>query len=366
MIVYHGTSARRANRICAEGFVPKKPSRRVWFAESRGYASIRAKTQARRTRDRPVVLTCYLDLNTIRKRFGSRRVFHRSGVIAIDARVPVSVLRSHPGAGEAPTSPEELAAWVNQILGLKPYKGVNRSHPGIDRLSRWVVNRITSQPGSALRLKELLEVARRWLPDFFAGVEIDPETLRVYRRVSTIEVEVEPPTEPLDAAEEEALECLVSEKPRRRVRGLRLLAEMEVPDLFDWCVMFLEEESVEVTVAALRAMVCCEEAAPEVIVPFADSTDKRVRAAATAALAKHGGKAASYWFERGLKDPEPCVRAETAALLGELHPALHKQIFELALFDPNPEVARRARKLTAGKGYPKGWLDAAAKPAAKN
>ena len=40
MIVYHGTTARRARRICQEGFLPKKPSRRVWFAEGRTYAQI--------------------------------------------------------------------------------------------------------------------------------------------------------------------------------------------------------------------------------------------------------------------------------------------------------------------------------------
>lgn len=44
MIVYHGTTSRRAQRICAEGFLPKKPSRCVWFAENRRYALGRAKT----------------------------------------------------------------------------------------------------------------------------------------------------------------------------------------------------------------------------------------------------------------------------------------------------------------------------------
>ncbi len=30
MIVYHGTSAARAEKICREGFLPRKPSRRVF------------------------------------------------------------------------------------------------------------------------------------------------------------------------------------------------------------------------------------------------------------------------------------------------------------------------------------------------
>jgi len=356
MIVYHGTTAGRARRIAAEGFLPRRPSRRVWFAESRAYALGRAKTQAKRARDTAVVLTCDIDLAQVRKRLGKGKVFHRGGVIAMKAPVPVNVLRSHPGYtgyADQPSSPEDLAAWSNDILGLKPYKGVDKRHPGLDRLSRWVVNRMTFQPNSRIRPKQLLGMARRWLPEFFKGVEIDPETLHAHRRVRTIEVEVEPPAVPPDPREDEALDCLVSEKPERRARGLRLLADVGDPDLFDWCAMFLDDDSAEVTAAALHTMVSCEEADPEVIVPFAESEDRRIRAAATAALAKHGGEDAPQWFERGLKDPEPCVRVETAALLSHLEPAEHREIFELALYDPNPEIRRRARQLTAGKGYEK-------------
>ena len=72
MIVYHGTTSRRAHRICREGFLPKKPSRRVWFAESRRYALGRAKTQARRTRDSAVVLACEIDVDQIRITFAAR------------------------------------------------------------------------------------------------------------------------------------------------------------------------------------------------------------------------------------------------------------------------------------------------------
>ncbi len=351
MIVYHGTTSLRAERICREGFLPKKPSRRVWFAEARSYALGRARTQARRARDSAVVLTCNVDLDQMRKRLGKRTVFRRGGVIAIDGRVPARVLRSRPGYGEQPRTPEELARWINDILGLKPHKGVGRRHPGVDRLSRWVVNRMTSRPNSTIRTRELLGMARHWLPEFFKGVEVDPETLHARRQVRTIQVQVQPSERAPDPREDRALDCLVSEKPERRARGLSLLAEIGDPDLFDWCVMFLADESPEVTAAALHTMLSCEEADPEVIAPLAESEDKRIRAAATAALAKHGGEEAARWLERGLKDPEPCVRMDSAALLSEVDPAEHKEIFELALYDPNPEIRRRARQLTAGKGF---------------
>ena len=35
MIVYHGTTMKRARRICKAGFLPRKPSKRVWFAKAR-------------------------------------------------------------------------------------------------------------------------------------------------------------------------------------------------------------------------------------------------------------------------------------------------------------------------------------------
>lgn len=350
MIVYHGTTDRRARKICETGFLPRKPSRRVWFAESRGYALRRAKTQARRRHCRPVVLTCDINLSQLRERLGRKRVFQQNGVIAINERVPVSVLRSHPSLDQ-PSSPEELAAWVNHVLGLKSYKGVSRRHQGIERLSRWVVNRLSAHPRGEIHPGELVEMARQWLPEFFEGVEVDPEQLRVHRRPKMIEVNAEPEQVETDTAEDEALECLLDANPKRRVRGLALLAEIGEPELFDWCVMLLGDRITAVRVAALRTMRLCDEADSEVIAPLAASTDARVRAAAVAALAKISGKRAPEWFQRGLKDPSACVRVETASLLTELDPSEHRAIFELARHDPNPDIARRAKKLTAGKGF---------------
>ena len=353
MIVYHGTTRRRAQRICTEGFLPRKPSRRVWFAQGRGYALGRAKTQARRSHDRPVVLTCDVNVADLRRRLGPKKVMHRNGVIAIDAPLPVTVLRSHPGV-EFSSTPKDLASWVNHLLGLKPYKGVPATHPGLERLSRWVTNRQTSQPHSRLRPVEVCHMARQWLPEFFEGVEVDPDTLRVLRRIGGVEVEVAPPEADADPREEEALDCLTDPKPRRRVRGLSLLGAVAEPDeLSDWCTMFLDDESVNVRVAALQAMLVCDDAEPDVIEPLARSDNKRVRAAAIAALAKHAGPDAPRWFERGLKDPCACVRLATARQLPALDPTAHRALFELALYDPNPQVARTARKLCAGKGYAK-------------
>jgi hypothetical protein len=350
MIVYHGTTHHNALKIRTMGFVPRAPSHRVWFARSRAYSLRRAQTKAGRGHDRPVVLTCELDIARMRERLGPKRVFYSNGIVAISGTVPVSVIRSHAIIG-VPSMPDELATWLNDLLGLKPHKGVSRRHPGIERLSRWVIHHLASPPGTRIRPGQLLDKARQWLPEFLEGVEIDPEDLLVLHRVEATDEESETaPPEETDPREAEALAALAAANPKRRIRGLSLLADLGDPDLFDWCAMALEDEALDVRVAALRTMLRCEDGDPEILVPLADSAEKRLRAAAIAALARHSGEGAPYWFEQGLKDPDAAVRLETAGLLSQLDAAEHRDLFELALYDPNPQVRRAAQKLADGKG----------------
>jgi len=147
------------------------------------------------------------------------------------------------------------------------------------------------------------------------------------------------------------LECLESPKVKRRVRGLKILAEIGDPDLFEWCSVYLEDESVELVVAALHTMLHCTSIDQTSIKPFAGSENDRIRAAAIATLAKHSTEDKAHWCRLGLTDPSTCVRVETARNLPDLDPAQHRSVFSLALHDPNPEVARRAERLTKGKGY---------------
>ena len=352
MIVYHGTTRRRAERICVEGFKPRKPSRRVWFAKGKGYARGRAQTQARRADDRMVILTCDLDLDKLRHQLGSRRVRYSAGIIAIDGTVPITVLRSHPAEGLVPTSPEELNLWVCRLLKIPKWKGPGQSHPGIERLSRWVVNRLNSEPNRQVQQSELVELAQRWLSEYFHGVVIDPDTLAVCQRGGEVHVKAAAFELPPDSREDEALDCLAEEAPSRRARGLTLLAELGDPDLFDWCAMYLGDTSQQVQLAALQTIAHhCEDAHAELLEPFAASGDKRLRAAAIAGLCRHAGAEAPRWFERGLKDICACVRLETATMLDRLDPTAHQPIFELALTDPNPKLVDAAKQLTAHKGY---------------
>lgn len=350
MIVYHGTTRKRAEQICAVGFLPKKPSRRVWFAETKRYALGRARTQARRTRDRPVVLTCEFDVGLARQRFGKNKVFHNNQVIAVKGKVPVSVLRSFPDVVDTPVTPTELADWVNRLLGLKRHKGVGSRHPGIERLSDWARKRLASRAVRTIKPRELVYMARRWVPEFFEGYVVDADHFKAFRHTKTIQVETVI-DEVVPDQEAEALECLESPKAKRRIRGLKLLAEMGDPDLFEWCSMYLEDDSVEMRIAALHTMRHCPAIDPDVITPLADSEDKRIRAGAITALAKHAQDDKEYWCWLGLTDPSTCVRVETARVLPDLDPEKHRAVFSVALHDPNPEIARQAERLTRGKGY---------------
>ena len=348
MNFYHGTTLRNAVKIAEIGFLPRKGA--VWFTTSKQYAQGRAKQKARRTGSSAFVLNCEINVPELYNRLGKSLIMRGGGVLAIRGSVPPTVIRSHFTL-ELLNSPEHIAKWVNQRLGRKSYEGISPRHPGIERLSRWVENRTSSGTGSTIRPDELSKKLQQWLPDFFQGVEITPEDLRFDCFPGPAEIETTPQSEPVNPREENALDDLAAAKPQRRIRGLKRLARLGNEDLYDWCTLLLADESLDVRIAALRMIAHCDDGDPEVILPFAESQDKRIRAAAIAALAKHSIEDAHRWFERGLKDREACVRLETAALLPTLDVTQHRGIFELALYDPNPEIKRLAEKLTARKGH---------------
>ena len=166
--------------------MPKQPSRRVWFARSSGYAKQRAHNQARRAQDRPIVLTCDIDLERLRQRHGSGKVILNGNVISIKGEVPATALRSRIGLSNVPETPIEIARWINQVLGVKPHNGVRPRHVGIDRLANWVDHRLAANPHKYIGKKELLSRARQWLPEFFDGLDIDFEHQCVWRRMEVV------------------------------------------------------------------------------------------------------------------------------------------------------------------------------------
>jgi len=376
LIVYHGTTRRSARIIRNEGFHPRGASRRVWFAQSRHYARQRARHKARRSGDRPTVLTCSLDLESLAARLGGGRVFHRGNIVSIRGSVPASVLR--PAAGETgpmsmfldiPDDPYGLARWVNDLLRLKPHKGVSRRHPGIHRLVLWIRNRVDQNPDARVKEQELLAVAAQWLPEYFEGVHVDFEHLRAVRvRGRRAEEDVvdaqggaaepggdlaEVADQQEDPREDEALDCLLSPKPRRRARGLSLLAEMEAADLFEWCMMFVDDEDETVAVEALQALSGCEDINPFLVEDLASASERRLRAAALEVLAAHDADDPGQWVWAGVTDPEPHVRMALVRHLDRLDPAVHEEVFQAALADPNPEIVRLARRQTDGRGLAK-------------
>ena len=134
---------------------------------------------------------------------------------------------------------------------------------------------------------------------------------------------------------------------RKRVRGLMRLSKQEAPDLLDWCLLLMDDESIDVRVAALKTMLHCKRMDPGSVEPLVRSEDVRVRAASIAALAWNGGRLEPHWLARGLKDPSPCVRVATAALIPHLDRSTYRSLFALALHDPNPSVVRLARRRVA-------------------
>ena len=130
------------------------------------------------------------------------------------------------------------------------------------------------------------------------------------------------------------------ENPKRRMRGLQFLEKTGTEELFDWCALHLDDESIDVVCNALRIMCRCDAGYIAPILPHAESKNRRIRAGALAALAKHAPDDTERWFERGLKDPAACVRMEVAKLLPTLDRVKYQPFFDLARHDPNPTVKR--------------------------
>lgn len=355
MIVYHGTTRRVGLKIARDGFRPTQPSQRVWFAKSSSYAKKRAANKARRDHDRPVVLVVDLDLEELRRQYGVRQVVVSGGVISVKGTVPPKMLRNQYGH-EMLETPAGIVRWVNAVLGVKPHKGVSVRDPGVQRLARWVNAKLSANPRIEIGKKELLSYAMQWLPEHFAGVEVDFEQLRVWPKSGGVVDEVATeyfPEPPADHRAEEAMECLESGKPQRQVRGLKLLADLEDPDLFEWCALLLGQGDPEFKVGVLKVLRRCENIEPEILSRYAESEDKAVRAAAIEVLGLRGGEQAPEWFWKGLTDPEPHVRLSAVKFLDRLDPRAHRDIFETALYDPHPQVAQAAKKLTKGQGFKK-------------
>ncbi|HUW84441.1 MAG TPA: hypothetical protein VMZ31_16775 [Phycisphaerae bacterium] len=290
---------------------------------------------------------CELDVDEVRRQLGGKGVIHRKGIIAIDGPVPIEMMHSLSLADFA-TVPAEIAAWANSLLGLPPEAAVQPKHPGVIRLSRWINARLASGGGGRLVSSELVDRAGRWLPEFFKTATLGPKRLGAHRRVGLTEYDVDEPQRGPDPREVEALQGLDNPRPEERVRGLALLGEMGAADLFDWCVMFLDDEAQPVRIAALHTMLQCDSIIPEAIETLADSQDRSTRAAAIAVLAKHSDDGSAGWIKRGLADPQVCVRVEAVRFLNRLDRRRHRRIIELASHDPNPDIAARARKCLSG------------------
>lgn len=140
--------------------------------QEQGLAASRAHTKARRSNDRPIVLAVDLDLDALRKRYGAKRVKPSGGMISINGEVPPSMLRTHYALG-TPESPSEITRWLNSILKIKPHKGISIRHPGIKRLAQWVNNKLSTNPRADISQKQMLSYAMQWIPEHFAGYEVD-------------------------------------------------------------------------------------------------------------------------------------------------------------------------------------------------
>jgi isopropylmalate/homocitrate/citramalate synthase len=61
-----------------------------------------------------------------------------------------------------------IALWLNQNLGLKADKQIDKRHPGIQGIAKWVEEQYAARRTTAISSEEMLEQAKQHLPDLFA------------------------------------------------------------------------------------------------------------------------------------------------------------------------------------------------------
>ncbi len=61
-----------------------------------------------------------------------------------------------------------IALWVNQQLGLEGDKQIEKKHPGITAIAKWVEGQYAARRTTAISSEEMLEQAKKHIPDFFA------------------------------------------------------------------------------------------------------------------------------------------------------------------------------------------------------
>lgn len=60
-----------------------------------------------------------------------------------------------------------IAFWINSYLGLKGEKRIEKTHPGIDKIYKWVMEQYEAGRVTAISHEELLEQAKIHLPEYF-------------------------------------------------------------------------------------------------------------------------------------------------------------------------------------------------------
>ncbi|MXV74976.1 hypothetical protein F4Z99_11975 [Candidatus Poribacteria bacterium] len=317
MEFYHGTTLSSARGIIENGFRPRGGA--TWFTTNWNYAKNRAEQKARRKHGKPVVLKTDLEIEALRTHLGNGNVHAHGNIIAVRERLSVQLLQSN--FFELLACPAALSQWVNHQLGLYSHNGVSQNHWGIVRLAHWMDNRMRSGTGKHIDRQEFLAKGKQWLPAFFDKIPFSPEGLPIqHLQKDTIAVRVlytDPSEEPIQPSKVDtrylkAMADISNENPKRRMRGLQFLEKTGTEELFDWCALHLEDESIDVVCNALRIMCRCDEGYMAPILPHAESKNRRIRAGALAALAKHASDDVERWFERGLKDPAVCVRMAVA------------------------------------------------------
>ena len=62
-----------------------------------------------------------------------------------------------------------IAHWVNSHLGLDADKKIDKRHPGLAKMNKWVMEQYEQGRTTSISHDELLEKAKKYLPEYFVS-----------------------------------------------------------------------------------------------------------------------------------------------------------------------------------------------------
>lgn len=186
VLLWHGTSLRRAESILELGFRSRRRERGIFFSSSIFTSLSFAERRAFDGHSEPAIFAAIYDLGKLRYGKEFRHQFHYIFRPGIANRIVKYLLTCHglcsigkiaPEASRSENSLTDIAVtqasgsagiayWLNNFLGLDDSGRISENHPAVGRIKSWVDEQYDSGRAEPITDEEILNLARELLSEY--------------------------------------------------------------------------------------------------------------------------------------------------------------------------------------------------------